>query len=269
MSRKSASSPSFRENGSAVDAVSPILLERARPADGLRQMVLISLAAHGIAAIGILLMPTPSAQDDPLKNVMTISLSSAPGPHNGGMTTIGGKAAEVAPLQSKPNPAAVLSKAPEMVLPTKEIKAPPRPATKSATDAKSRAVPTAKEARQGDARVDTGAKSQAFGLTTGGGGTNGHLDVSNFCCPDYLSQMIELIQRNWSAKQSVAGQTMMKFTIQRDGRLTDMQLEQSSGYFALDQTAQRALLLTRQLPPLPAQFPEPSLTVHLNFQYER
>ena len=57
----------------------------------------------------------------------------------------------------------------------------------------------------------------------------------------------------------------MKFTIQRDGRLTDVELEQSSGYFALDQTAQRALLLTRQLPPLPAQFPETTLTVHLNF----
>ena len=253
-----------------MDAVSPVLLERQRPATGLRQMVLLSLGVHGVAVIALLLAPTPAAQDDPLKNVMTISLSSAPGPHNGGMTAIGGKAAEQAPLQSKPNPAAAaLSKAPEMVLPTKLIKPTPKPVTKSAADAKSRVVPTAKEAREGDARVDTGAKTKEFGLTTGGGGTNGHLEVANFCCPDYLSQMIELIQRNWSAKQSVAGQTMMKFTIQRDGRLTDMQLEQSSGYFALDQTSQRALLLTRQLPPLPAQFPEPSLTVHLNFQYER
>jgi TonB family protein len=48
-----------------------------------------------------------------------------------------------------------------------------------------------------------------------------------------------------------------------------VQLEQSSGYFALDQAAQRALLSTRQLPPLPAQFPETTLTVHLNFSYER
>jgi TonB family protein len=67
----------------------------------------------------------------------------------------------------------------------------------------------------------------------------------------------------------VAGLTRIKYTIQRDGRLTDIQLEQSSGYFALDQAAQRAIVLTRQLPPLPAQFPEPTLTVHLNFPYER
>ena len=46
----------------------------------------------------------------------------------------------------------------------------------------------------------------------------------------------------------------MKFTIQRDGRLTDIALEKSSGYSALDLTAQRAIYTTRQLPPLPAGF---------------
>jgi TonB family protein len=79
--------------------------------------------------------------------------------------------------------------------------------------------------------------------------------------------MIQLIQQNWNAQQDVAGQTLMKFTVMRDGRITSVQTERSSGYFALDQGAQRALLSTRQLPPLPAQFPDQSLTVHLNFQY--
>ncbi len=81
--------------------------------------------------------------------------------------------------------------------------------------------------------------------------------------------MIQLIQRNWTAKQQVAGDTLVKYTIQRDGRLTNVEIERSSGYFALDQTAQRALLVTRQLPPLPPQFTESTLTVHLIFRYER
>jgi TonB family protein len=81
--------------------------------------------------------------------------------------------------------------------------------------------------------------------------------------------MIQLIQRNWNSRQQVAGETLMKYTIQRDGRLTGVEVERSSGYFALDQTSQRALLMTRQLPPLPAQFTEPTLTVHLIFRYER
>ena len=156
-------------------------------------------------------------------------------------------------------------------MPTSKAKVPPRVTQKKAPDdAKSKVVPKATEATRGDARVETGLKTTGFGLSMGGGGgTSGYLDVQNFCCPDYLATMIQLIQKNWNGRQNTPGATLMKFTIQRDGRLTDVELERSSGYFALDQTAQRSLLVTRQLPPLPGAFPEPTLTVHLTFQYER
>ena len=65
------------------------------------------------------------------------------------------------------------------------------------------------------------------------------------------------------------GTVVVKFTIQRDGRLTDTIVERSSGTLSLDQNAQRAVMVTRQLTPLPAAFPNPTLTVHLNFQYQR
>ena len=81
--------------------------------------------------------------------------------------------------------------------------------------------------------------------------------------------MVDLIRRRWNNQQRVAGQVMMKFTIQRDGRITDVVKETTSGYFALDQSAERALLLTSQLPQLPAPFPDETLTVHLNFQYQQ
>jgi TonB family protein len=245
-----------------VDAVSPILAERAREPRGLRNMWMLSLVVHGVAAAMLLMMPAPSPEDDSLKNVMTISLGGAPGERTGGMTNIAARTAEASPAAEKAPPAPPAAKAPEMVLPTK--KEPLKP-----TPSKARPVPKALEATQGDARIETTAKGAGFGLSTGGSGATGYLDVANFCCPDYLSTMIQLIQRNWNGKQNVAGITRIKYTIQRDGRLTDVQLEQSSGYFALDQAAQRALILTRQLPPLPAQFPESTLTVHLNFSYER
>jgi TonB family protein len=252
-----------------VDAVSPILVERAREPQGLRNMWILSLVVHGVATTMLLMMPTPSLEDDSLKNAMTISLGGAPGVRNGGMTNVSGRTAEASPNPEKAPLAPPASKPPEMVLPTKKEPLKPAPA-KAPVDTKARPVPKALEATQGDARIDTGARGAGFGLTTGGGaGATGYLDVANFCCPEYLSTMIQLIQRNWNAKQNVAGITRIKYTIQRDGRLTDIQLEQSSGYFALDQTAQRALILTRQLPPLPAQFPESTLTVHLNFSYER
>jgi TonB family protein len=251
-----------------VDAVSPILAERAREPQGLRNMWMLSLVVHGVAAAMLLMMPAPSLEDDSLKNAMTISLGGAQGVRTGGMTNMSERTAEASPAPEKAPPAPPAAKVPEMVLPTKKEPLKPTP-SKAQNDAKARPMPKAAEASQGDARIETGTRGAGFGLSTGGGGATGFLDVANFCCPDYLSTMISLIQRNWSSKQNVAGLTRIKYTIQRDGRLTDIQLEQSSGYFALDQAAQRAIVLTRQLPPLPAQFPEPTLTVHLNFPYER
>jgi TonB family protein len=253
-----------------VDAVSPILIDRAREPQGLRQMITLSLIVHAVGTAGLLFLPSPQAHDTAPESVMTISLSGTMGERHGGMTTIAGRTAEAAP-EAKPAPAQAVAKLPEMVLPTitKNPVAPPKPVKQAPDDAHAKAVPKAAEASSGDARIETAGRTTGFGLTKGGGGgASGYLDVANFCCPEYLSTMIQLIQRNWNGRQDVAGQTMMKFTIQRDGRLTDVQMEQSSGYFALDQTAQRALLTTRQLPPLPPAFSEPVLTVHLNFKYE-
>lgn len=251
-----------------MDAVSPILAERAREPQGLRNMWILSLMVHGVATAMLLMMPTPSLEDDSLKNVMTVSLSGAIGVRNGGATSMSGRTAEAAPDADKLPQAPAAGKTPEMVLPTKKEPLKPTP-SKAQTDARVKPVPKAREASQGDARIETSARGLGFGLATGGGGTSGTLDVSNFCCPDYLATMGQLVNRNWDQRQNVAGRARIQFTIQRDGRLTDIQVVESSGYFALDQAAQRALLTTRQLPPLPPQFPNQTLTVRLNFDYVR
>jgi TonB family protein len=253
-----------------MDAVSPILIERAREPQGLRNMFVVSLVIHAVVAVALVVSPRPSLEAPP-STVMTISLSAGQ-VNTGGLTPMAGRAAEAAKPDEKPTPVAAPAPKPaEMVMPTSKAKVPPRVTQKKAPDdAKSKVVPKATEATRGDARVETGLKTTGFGLSMGGGGgTSGYLDVQNFCCPDYLATMIQLIQKNWNGRQSTPGATLIKFTIQRDGRLTDVELERSSGYFALDQTAQRSLLVTRQLPPLPGAFPEPTLTVHLTFQYER
>ena len=61
----------------------------------------------------------------------------------------------------------------------------------------------------------------------------------------------------------------MKFTIQRDGTIADAQVEKSSGYTTLDIAALRAVVGTRQLQPLPAAYTNPSLGLHLTFEYRR
>jgi len=77
-----------------------------------------------------------------------------------------------------------------------------------------------------------------------------------------------LIYGNWNQKQGQVGTNKVKFTIQRDGTISDVAVEQSAGPF-LDLASRRAVEQTQRLPPLPPAFTLPRLTVHLWFEYKR
>lgn len=235
-------------------------------------MVMLSLVAHGaILAMLVLVAPSWHGTQGAPREVMRISLSGSPGPSTGGLTPIAASPVQQA-LETQPRapirpPAAPT---PEMTVPAQNVRPAPRTPATSPADTRGRTPTTGPEVRPGTAITETGAKGAGFGLSSGGGqGTGAQLDVGNFCCPEYLVTMQELIRRHWNEKQTSGGEVMVKFTIQRTGTITDIVLERSSGYAALDLESQRALSLTRQLPPLPAQFPDATLTVHLSFQYQR
>lgn len=59
------------------------------------------------------------------------------------------------------------------------------------------------------------------------------------------------------------------FTILRDGTVADIAVEKSSGNQTLDFIATRALRLTQKVPPLPPEYTNPTLRVHLTFEYQR
>lgn len=259
-----------------MEAVTEILLKRGRDNRRLTPMAAFSFLAHLAAAILLVLMPgrLGGKREDPLRDVMSISLGGAPGPRSGGMTPMGGRAVEAVeapPEPAKPQPVRPpVEKAPEMTLPKPGAKPIVRPPVKSSpTDARGRKPATATEARPGNSVAETSAKGLGFGLTTGGGGAvGGYLEVGSFCCPDYLATMLQLIQRNWNSKQGVPGGNVVRFTIQRDGTITNVELPQSSGYAVLDLASRRVLLVTRALPPLPQAFPNETLTVRLTFNYQ-
>jgi TonB family protein len=124
--------------------------------------------------------------------------------------------------------------------------------------------------KAGSAKVEThGAAIPFGGLATGGGGAGAaYTDFADFCCPEYLTTMVQLIQKNWQQNQGQDGTVKVKFTIQRDGTLAGIEVEQQSAQF-LNLAAQRAVLATKQLPSLPAAFTGDRLTVHLIFQFKR
>jgi TonB family protein len=252
--------------------VTDIIIARAQMSEGARLMIVWSVAAHIALLAFMILMPASwrGQMDEGPKTVMTISLGGAPGPRNGGLTTLGGRTVQapppVEPVRKVETPPA--RKTPEMALPTKNAR-PVKPQPQEAPKDAAPRTPSTGVPQEGSTRVDTGARGQGFGLTSGGGGGTGvQVDFANFCCPEYLSQMIALIQRNWQANQGVAGSVVMKFTISRAGTVENVQVEQSSGFLAHELAAQRALLLTR-LPELPLAFPNQNLTVHMRFEYQR
>ena len=122
--------------------------------------------------------------------------------------------------------------------------------------------------RQGQAKIDTRVATGSDGLALQSGGTGGETNLANFCCPGYIKDMSAAIKRNWKQKQGVAGENTVRFTIERDGRITAIEIVQASGIYALDRESQ-AVLLNAKLPPLPAQFTEPKLVVRLIFEYIR
>ena len=261
--------------------VTDVLRDRMQRPEGLQRTVTLSAAAHVLCAAALVFAPGGLLQQRKAAPiVMTISLGGGgSGPENGGMTAMGGRPIqEVKPPDEPVKREAVrppAAKTPEMTMPLPNAKptkaAPSRAEVKSAPDeARGRTPTRGAEKSAGTTVADTGVRGQGFGLASGGGpGSGSTLDVADFCCPEYLTTMMRMLKRAWNPNQGATGQAIVKFTIQRDGRLTDITVEKKSGLETLDLAAQRAVFTTRSLPALPDAFPNPTLTVHLNFRYEQ
>src|SRR3954471_12730257 len=189
------------------EAVSDILLERSRETDRVGQMLVISGLAHATLIAAVILIPSSWRMSLHSTDVtpMTITLSSGSGPDTGGRTPISTNSVQEVAATTRPAPVtAPVSKPPEMVAPELNTKPLPKtpPKTEKPIDKSTARKPTTgQQVRTGDARVDTGAPPIPFGgLTRPAGassvGASATTDYANFCCPQYLIQMMDLVKRN-------------------------------------------------------------------------
>ena len=259
-----------------TETVSDIIAARGQPPRGLSGLVMWSTLAHVALAAGVLVWFSRLPPEEVPRTVMTISLAGSPGPSNGGLTQMGGRTVQApAPIAQPPKAqTAPAPKTPAMALPTP--KARPRPRAEQAPQDATGTRPTTGETpSEGPARAETQVRGQGFGLSSGGGAGSGvQLDVGDFCCPEYIEHMVRTIQENWQKNQGVAGSVIMRFTLTRAGTLSGPpQVERSSGFAAHELAAQQALLRAAgaeaRLGPLPAAYPNSTLTVHLRFDYFR
>ena len=259
--------------------VTDVLRGRMQQPAGLQRMAAVSVLLHGaVLAMLVLapanLLPVRTTRDAQRDDDFIGRRHARAGERRDHEHRRAARQVEKPPDAPREAPRPPAAKAPEMTVPVPGAK-PVRSSTttvKEAPDeARGRTPTKGAEPTPGTSVAETGVRGQGFGLSTGGGaGSGSRLDITgDFCCPDYLILMAEKIRGNWNQRVDAVGETVVVFTIQRDGRLTNFMTERSSGYPALDLNALRAVATTRQLPALPDAFPNPSLTVHLNFQYKR
>ncbi len=90
--------------------------------------------------------------------------------------------------------------------------------------------------------------------------------------PWYLRLMTDKISRNWRNPSRGEEESLLctiYFRTLRDGTVTGLRLEKSSGISVFDRAALRAVMSSSPLPQLPPDYAESHLTVHLDFEYRK
>jgi periplasmic protein TonB len=116
----------------------------------------------------------------------------------------------------------------------------------------------------------------AAGLPTGTAGATGTAlsfgtDVAafdaDFPFTYYVQQLLSLIGANWFRPDAPDGAVCtVTFRIQRSGQVADVKVEAGSGISYYDRAAVRAVFAANPLPPLPNDYLNDQLGVHLRFR---
>jgi len=84
----------------------------------------------------------------------------------------------------------------------------------------------------------------------------------------YLNILLNKINNNWHNPfkgKDIVLKSIVYFEVDKDGRIYNVRLEENSGDELYNETAMRAVVATKRLPPLPQEFADDYLKVHLEF----
>lgn len=121
----------------------------------------------------------------------------------------------------------------------------------------------------GSAGAGGGGDGNGGGYGSGGGGIGGYFPYAY-----YVDLLRSRISSSWYSSlvapglkgKYVAG---VYFVVRRDGEISDLRLENSSGIDSLDLSARRAIENAAPFAPLPPDFPSQYLVVHFEFEWEK
>ena len=123
----------------------------------------------------------------------------------------------------------------------------------------------------GGLRMGIGGSGGGGGWGSGGSSYSSQIGLSTFPYTYYLQTIHSRISSNWFTSQVKAGisglHTTVFFKITRDGRIDGLKIEEGSGIRALDLSARRAIESSAPFPPLPREYEDEYLGIHLIFEH--
>lgn len=112
------------------------------------------------------------------------------------------------------------------------------------------------------------AKPLAALADTPGGGEPLVAEAPNFPYPWYITQVREALWNSWTERMPSGGtlRCTVKFVITRGGEIKSLSVEKSSGNRLFDNAAESSARAAAPFQPLPSDFPDDRLTVHVEFK---
>jgi TonB family protein len=229
----------------------------------MRRPLEISLAMHAFFFLGLMLSGSIASHSPLYPPVYQINLVAAP------------RAEVVRAARERPKPRKVEEKKPETApKPEPEIKEPEKELVPEKT-----AQPVLKVKPRPDPATKGPEQEAQPPLETPlpplpeSGGNDAALDVNvegkPFPFPDYLERMVNKIGRKWKETPNEPLHAVVYFRVERTGRVSGIQLRETSGSFLFDQSAMRAVSDASPLPPLPAGYTSDFLGVYFDFNEEQ
>lgn len=147
----------------------------------------------------------------------------------------------------------------------------------------SRQTTTAKGEQKGEGEGAGSGVGSGLRIGVGGGpgsgvgfgsGYSSQIGLSTFPFTYYLQIITDRVSTNWFQSlvdPGISGdfQTIIYFKIFRDGRISDIAIEQSSGVRSLDLSALRAVQTSAPFPLLPRDYEDEYLGIHLIFEHSK
>lgn len=265
------------------DHVADVLVEREALSQRTPAGLVISVAAHAAAFFFLIFSPhrEPTTVERP--RVITMRLAPAggqppakspsrPAPARPAAATVAQPVAK--PVVELPVPAAPIANV--QPPPSKPAKTDPaRTGEKSVFGSAGKPAPAstpapavAAPAAGGSQGIGTQSASGSGTFAVPGVGSAGvtGLEGGDFPYDVYIDRMTTRIGGNWFRPGSAGDMiTRVHFIIERDGRIRDAKIEESSGNRTFDRAALRAVIESSPLPPLPGQYSGRYLGVYLTF----